>query len=480
MGLSTLIKQIYLQSVGGSTPGSAASASGDMAAMLKYIIANQTASPNALEAYPAQAGSIGFAGAGAFGTRAGPAASSATLNPTGGWYAAQAMAFHPAGNFVASAITASPYALVWNFSAAGYGSKLADPSTLPAGEGHGVAWHPNGNWLAVAHVSSPYVSVYAFDKVGGTIGAKSSNPSTLPTGDCRGVTFSPDGNWLAVAIAASPYVHVYAFDPTTGAIGAKATNPGTLPTGNGSAVKWSEGGLYIAVTHQTSPRVSVYPWNGGAFGTKFTNPGVVPTNDGTGIAWRGDDTLFVGEAGSPYIHGWAFSASGFGTKFTNPGTLPGGTVNGVALAPAGNYVLCASNSSPYVIAYPLSETGFGTKLSDPGSLPGATTRGVAVRPSHASLHVVTAANNAGNSHYSYPFTEVGIVWTPSLGTIAAVTLLVETAPVRIQPAISGVLAQSILLKHGFTYNLQTDIDSLFVGPDTDGGTGKFKVVASGR
>lgn len=45
MGLSTLIKQIYLQTIGGSAPSGAASAAGDISQMLKYLIANPGGTP---------------------------------------------------------------------------------------------------------------------------------------------------------------------------------------------------------------------------------------------------------------------------------------------------------------------------------------------------------------------------------------------------------------------------------------------------
>ena len=42
--------------------------------------------------------------------------------------------------------------------------------------------------LAVGHYSSPYISVYPWSSGFGT---KYANPSTLPTGNGRGVAFSP-------------------------------------------------------------------------------------------------------------------------------------------------------------------------------------------------------------------------------------------------------------------------------------------------
>lgn len=477
MGSVGLLKDIYTKLIGGSAPPGAASPNGDIGQMVKYLTSNTSLVPNAVEVFPQLEASIGFSGTGAWGTRAGPAASSqATATQP------NAMAFHPDGTYVASALAASPYVVVWNFSDAGYGSKLSNPGTLPAGQGNGVAWHPNGNWLAVAHNTSPYISVYAFDKVAGSIGAKVSNPASLPSGTSgRCVAFAPDGNWLAVGNNTTGVtgVEVYAFNPSTGAIGAKVSNPATGLAGPANGVAWSATGAYLAAADSASPYVIVWPWNG-AFGTKFGNPGTLPTNSGNSVAWRGDNLLVLGEAGSPYIHAWAFSAAGFGTKWSNPGTLPAGAAQAVAITPNQNYVVAALSVTPYLVAYPITLTAFGTKLSNPGSTPGAATYGIAARPGAGTLHVTTASNNTTNSHYSYPFVQVGYTWVPTLATVGRWSVAVATNPVRVRPVIGGVAQQPTLLPAGFSHTFTTDVDSLFIGPDTDGGTGTFKIIASGR
>ena len=39
-------------------------------------------------------------------------------------------------------------------------AKIANPSTLPTGDGLGASWSSDGVYLAIAHNTSPYVSVY--------------------------------------------------------------------------------------------------------------------------------------------------------------------------------------------------------------------------------------------------------------------------------------------------------------------------------
>ena len=86
------------------------------------------------------------------------------------------------------------------------GTKLSDPSTLPAGDGYGVAFDPTGTYLAVAHVDSPYITIY---KRNGDTFTKLSDPSALPTGTGYVVAFDPTGTYLAVAHYSSPYITIY-------------------------------------------------------------------------------------------------------------------------------------------------------------------------------------------------------------------------------------------------------------------------------
>ena len=85
-------------------------------------------------------------------------------------------------------------------------TKLADPSTLPKGDGYSVAFDPTGTYLAVAHASSPYLTIY---KRSGDTFTKLADPSTLPPNDARGVAFDPTGTYLAVAHNRFPCLTIY-------------------------------------------------------------------------------------------------------------------------------------------------------------------------------------------------------------------------------------------------------------------------------
>jgi hypothetical protein len=126
-------------------------------------------------------------------------------------------------------------------------------------------------------IVAPYISAYPWDSGFGT---KYANPSTLPTGTGRGVAFSPDGADIAVVHNSSPYVTTY---PWSSGFGTKYANPATLPTGAAAlGLAFSPDGADIAVAHIGSPYITVYPWSAG-FGTKYANPATLPTGSGT---WR--------------------------------------------------------------------------------------------------------------------------------------------------------------------------------------------------
>jgi hypothetical protein len=135
--------------------------------------------------------------------------------------------------------------------------------------------------LAVAHSTTPYISVYPWS--GSGFGTKFANPATLPTGTGFGVAFTAAGDAIAVAHDNSPFISVY---PWSGSgFGTKFANPATLPTGTGNDVAFTAAGDAIAVAHSITPSISVYPWSGSGFGTKFANPATLPTSTAYGVAF---------------------------------------------------------------------------------------------------------------------------------------------------------------------------------------------------
>jgi hypothetical protein len=82
----------------------------------------------------------------------------------------------------------SPFITAYPWSA-GFGTKYANPATLPAGRGFGTAFSPSGNAIAVAHGASPFITAYPWSAGFGT---KYANPATLPGGSGLGTAFSPN------------------------------------------------------------------------------------------------------------------------------------------------------------------------------------------------------------------------------------------------------------------------------------------------
>ena len=129
--------------------------------------------------------------------------------------------------------------------------------------------------IAVAHFGSPNISAYPWSSGFGT---KYADPATLPTGRGEQVAFKPQGDAIAVAHSTSPHVTAY---PWSSGFGTKYANPATLPpAGYGVAFRADA----IAVTHYSSPRVTVYPWSSG-FGTKYADPATQPAGQGNSVTF---------------------------------------------------------------------------------------------------------------------------------------------------------------------------------------------------
>ncbi len=141
--------------------------------------------------------------------------------------------------------------------------------------GRGVAFHPSGADIACAHDVSPYISVFPWASPG--FGTKYANPATLPSGNCNDVVFNNAGTVLAAAVAVSPFVEAYTW---SAGFGSKFSSPSSLPAGAGSGIDFSPSDNAIAVAHATSPFVTAYAWNGG-FGAKYSDPSTLPAGAAT-------------------------------------------------------------------------------------------------------------------------------------------------------------------------------------------------------
>ena len=89
--------------------------------------------------------------------------------------------------YVAVAHTSSPFITAYPWSSSGFGTKYANPATLPASTGNGLAFSPDGSAIAVAHGVTPFISAYPWSSSG--FGTKYANPATLPASSGIGVAF---------------------------------------------------------------------------------------------------------------------------------------------------------------------------------------------------------------------------------------------------------------------------------------------------
>ena len=196
-------------------------------------------------------------------------------NPaTATFSATRAVAFHPSDTAVAVSNSNSPFinAYAWT-SASGFGTKFANPATLPAGSPQAnapknIAFSPAGDAVAIAHATTPFVTAYAWSESG--FGTKFADPATLPASTGCAVAFSPTGDAIAVAHSSSPYFTAY---PWSGSgFGTKYSNAVGLPLGANSLV-FSPNGDTIAVAASQFPYIRAYPWDSATgFGTLYANP----------------------------------------------------------------------------------------------------------------------------------------------------------------------------------------------------------------
>ena len=70
----------------------------------------------------------------------------------------------------------TPYIFAYPWSS-GFGSKYADPASLPGSAVFAVDFSPSGNDIAVANSNTPFISAYPWSSGFGT---KYANPASLP------------------------------------------------------------------------------------------------------------------------------------------------------------------------------------------------------------------------------------------------------------------------------------------------------------
>jgi WD40 repeat protein len=175
------------------------------------------------------------------------------------------VSWHPTQKYLLCGHATSPFVSILPTTNAAFGTKLADPASLPAAQPLGARFSPMGDFYASVCNTSPYLEAWGFTSEAATpIGAKSANPAVLPTAPYASAAsrsifaWSPFGNWIAMSQLASPYLYLVSFDRNTGAFGASVVPTQTLPS-TVRSVAFSNDGQWIALGFATT--ALVYPFN---------------------------------------------------------------------------------------------------------------------------------------------------------------------------------------------------------------------------
>jgi hypothetical protein len=260
----------------------------------------------------------------------------------------------------------------WQWSSAGFGTRLTCPFTSVSNTSVDV--HPAGDAVAYTSGNNPYVHAYRFSAVTG-FGTKYANPSSAYFGFGRSVRFNPAGNAVLVAGANGiPYFHVYGWTYASG-FGSKYSNPATNIGSEVNVCTWNAAGDVIAFASQSTPSVHAYPFSvATGIGAKFANPAVLMSTGAQGVCFNPAGDVIA--ASGTYtggtvrnIHAWAWSAAGFGTKFADPSTPVNLSMRQLLFSPDGGAIVGALQFAPCIVGYAWSAAGFGAKYSDPATLP---------------------------------------------------------------------------------------------------------------
>jgi hypothetical protein len=292
------------------------------------------------------------------------------------------VSFSPNKKYVAVAVgsTLTSAAFPWS-SSNGIGAAFTPPATTLPGAPNGVCYTRTSLSILYSHSTTPGASAYPWSAAGW--GTKWANPATAVTTG-NGMCASPVGNYIAYGSSTNPnFINAYNFTDASG-FGSRIANPATLPTGRGLKTTFSPDGNNIAqAVGSLAGEVSAYAWTAGAYGTKYVSTSGVPAGCNTiWAAFNNKGTYVAFTCGaSPVILVYPFtSGTGFGTKVSNPATLPPATGLGISSVTGTNVAFSKSSgeiavtfpSTPFVYCYPFSSSlGFGTRFSTPSTIPAA-------------------------------------------------------------------------------------------------------------
>lgn len=234
-------------------------------------------------------------------------------------------------------------------------------------------------YISVGFTTSPYLNAYPWT-TGTGFGTKYANPATLPSGNIRDVHFRTGNTVIGFYDGGGGGTPLSAYPWSTSGFGTKYAN-----NGGGESFEFSPNGLAVAASlYDTSsnPRLRAVAFTlASGFGSSYAAPSVSSFVNGNYAAFsKAGTTVNTALNADNWISSYAFTtASGFGTKYTSPvGTFSSGqgTYGNFRIGDT-DYAI-SGTGSPNVVVYPWTTgTGFGTKYANPATLPGAAANSVA-------------------------------------------------------------------------------------------------------
>jgi hypothetical protein len=309
----------------------------------------------------------------------------------------QGAVFSPFGETVFLAFASTPFLSAYPWSVAtGFGTKFANPVSLPSGSpviGLAVRAISTESAYSIATCddnagSGPFISVWKFNRNGTGWGTRFANPATLPPDNAADCAFSPDGSALAVAHATTPFVSAYPFSAT--GFGTKFANPAALSAAAGTGVAFSPPGTALALSHgfnASSVSVSAWGWSVAGFGTKYADATGLPGGGAPSGLFASytaaNNALAIGHGFNGTIGGFTAyrwtEASGFGTVYAQITPLITGNGNSGKWNQAGTSFFGSLSPAPFMTARRWTTAGgFGSAYANPATTPPSTGWRVAI------------------------------------------------------------------------------------------------------
>lgn len=270
--------------------------------------------------------------------------------------------------FVTNNSAESPYSYIYPVvTGTGIGTRQAGPTELNAATSslynaaHASFTANNTSVVQATSSTSPYLMAWPFDSSAGTFGTKYADPASVPTARVGKAYFHPNGNAVICGQNTTPFLQAFAWTDGSG-FGTKYANPSAangLPTG----ITFSENATDLMLSQGTG-QVQAWPWSDGSgFGTRYTNAPSVPNNFRVGIIYSKPTKMVMSWTtySSPFQLAWPWTeGTGFGTAVT-PATQV--NYNDMAFNRSGNQLFATRSSGGYIIGYQWSAAGTGTQLT---------------------------------------------------------------------------------------------------------------------